>query len=180
MDPRAPGMGNSVLAVVRDSSDFVGVLANQPAVFPGRARAVGGGDAGSRSTEPPRLGHRAEFDRPVPASPGVGHGGNFGCDRDRARTFEQWAAAAGGGAAGGRLFRARHHGGVRRVVWFVSAVESDEAAGDRAAPSIWVGGAGVSTGMDLRTGLGGVAAGGGPASVFLFVSLALVCTPVGG
>src|SRR5260370_18560594 len=112
-------MGNSVLAVVRDSPDFVGVLANQRAVFPGRARAVGGGEAGSRSTEPPRLGHRAEFDRPVPASAGVGHGGNFGCDRDRARTFEQWAAAAGGGGGGGGLFCGRHHGGGWGGGWFV-------------------------------------------------------------
>src|SRR4029077_2279473 len=117
MDPRAPGMGNSVWAVVRDSPRFGGVLGNQPAVFPGSARAVGGGDAGSRSTEPPRLGYRAEFDRPVPASAGVGHGGNFGCDRDRARTFEPWAAA-GGGAGGGRPFRRDPSGGVVGVSLF--------------------------------------------------------------
>src|SRR3981189_1619261 len=110
MDPRAPGMGNFVLAVVRDFSDFVGVLANQPAVFRGSARAVGVGDAGSRSAEPPSLGDRAEFDGPVSASAGVSRGGNLGCDRGRARTFEQWmeeqcAGTAGGGAAARGLFR---------------------------------------------------------------------------
>src|SRR3981189_3649373 len=98
MDPRASGMGNFVQAVVRDSSDFMGGLANQPAVLRGSARAVGGGDAGSRSAESPGLGHRAEFDGPVPASAGVGHGGNFGGDRGRARTFEQWADEQRAGA----------------------------------------------------------------------------------
>ena len=184
MDPRAPAMGNFILAVVRDFPDFVGVLAHQPPVFRGSARAVGGGDAGSRSAEPPGLRHRVEFDGPVPASAGVGHGADFGCDRGRARTFEQWAdeqraeeqcaATAGGRAADGSLFRARHHGGVRRVVLLVSAVESGEADGDRAAANGGVGRAGIATGMDFRTSLGCVAAGGGHASVLLYFALALV------
>ncbi len=170
MDPRAPGMGNFVLAVVRDFSDSVGLLANQPAVFRGSACAVGGGDVGGRSAEPPGLGHRAEFDGPVPASAGVGHGADFGCDRGRAGR----AATAGGGAPGGGLFRARHHGSVWSVVLLVSAVESGEADGDRAAANSCAGGAAFSTRMGFRAGLGCMAAGGGHASVLLCVALALV------
>ena len=152
-----------------DPSDSVGMLANQPAVFRRNARAVGGSDTGGSPADPSGLGHRAESDGPAPAPAGVGHGADFGCDRGRARQ----AVAAGGRAAGSGIFRARDHGGLRRVVLLVSAVEAGGA--DEDGPqrrSVWR--AAVAPGMDFRSALGCVAAGGGHALVLFCVALALV------
>src|ERR1039458_7274020 len=184
-------MGNFVLAVGRDRSDFMGMLANQPAVFRGSARAVGGCDAGSSLADPSGLGHRAEFDGPAPAPAGVGHGVDFGGDRGRARAqerpYERQAVAVGGRAAGGGICRARHHGGVRRVVLLVPAVEAGGADDDGADAAEYKpaahgarGGAAMAPGMDFRSDLGCVAAGGGHALLLFCIALALVRVAGGG
>ena len=80
-----------------------------------------------------------------------------------------WRARCCGG-----ICRARHHGGVRRVILLVSAVEAEKRI--RASGRRHRGGCGgaVAAGMGLRAGLGCVAAGGGHAVVLFCAALALV------
>src|ERR1019366_10738219 len=85
---------------------------------------------------------------------------------------------AGGRAAGGGICRARHHGGVRRVVLPVSAVEAGGADEDR--PHGGGCPAAVAPGMDFRAALGCVAAGRGHALLLFCIALALVRVAGGG
>src|ERR1700733_11246741 len=163
-------MGNPVLAVGRDLSNSVAMRAHQPPLFCGSARAVGCGGAGCSATDPPRLGHRPEFDRSIPASTGARDGFYFGDDGSGAGC----AIAAGIRLIDGGILRARHHGRIRRILLPVSAMEAKTSERDEAAAARGNGGAVVALGMDFRARLRCLAASGGYASLLFCAALALV------
>ena len=157
----------------RDLSGSLGMLANRPAMFPRRVRAVGRGSDGCRAADPSSLRLRIKSDRSAPASARAGDSADPGGDRGRARRkkVDRGRAAVAG------IPPASQHDPVRRLLLRVSYVERRtplRQARGRLSSARHSGDASDAARMAVRPRVGYVAASRSHARFLFPFALALV------